>query len=109
MEIPELYPRDIATTRAARLHQGAGQKGEAAPGRGRVHEGEWGKAYGRAMMGPLVPMPLTGDPKPVVEVSNESEAEHDASILDKNPEIDWELKSKHYNPYFIFWHIKKKT
>ena len=47
-----------------------------------------GKAYGRAMMGPLVPMPLTGDPKPVVEVSNESEAEHDASILDKNPEID---------------------
>ena len=40
MEIPELYPRDIATTRAARLHQGAGQKGEAARGLGRVHEGE---------------------------------------------------------------------
>ena len=46
-----------------------------------------GKAYGRAMMGPLVPMPLTGDPKPVVEVSDDSEGKHDASILYKNPEI----------------------
>ena len=40
MEIPELYPRDIATTRAARLHQGAGQKGEAARGRWKVHKKE---------------------------------------------------------------------
>ena len=46
-----------------------------------------GKAFGRAMMGPLVPMPLTVDPKPV-EVSDDSEGEPDASILDKYHEID---------------------
>ena len=28
-----------------------------------------GKAYGRGMMGPLIAKPLTGDPKPVVELS----------------------------------------
>ena len=46
-----------------------------------------GKAFGRAMMGPLVPMPLTAYQKPV-EVFDDSEGEPDASILDKNPEIN---------------------
>ena len=60
-----------------------------------------GRAYERAVMGPLIANPLKGDPKPVVELSDDSEGEHDKSTLKKI------LKSKHYNPYFIFWQIKK--
>ena len=47
-----------------------------------------GKAYGRAMMGPMKAMPLKGDPKPVDGVSDDSEGDPDASIFDKIPEID---------------------
>ena len=38
-----------------------------------------GKAFGRAILGPLFPMPLTVNPKPV-EVSDDSEGEPEASI-----------------------------
>ena len=67
-----------------------------------------GKAYRKGMMGPLIAKPFTGDPKPVVELSDDLEGKHDASTLDKNPEIDWEPKSKQYNPCFNFPQIKKK-
>ena len=41
------------------------------------------------------------DPKSV-EVFDDSEGESDASILEKNPEIDWELKSKITIPILSF-------
>ena len=39
-------------------------------------------------MGALIANPLKGDPKPLVELSSDSEGEHDESTLDKNPETD---------------------
>ena len=61
-----------------------------------------GMAYGRAMLGALIADPLKGDPKPVVELSSDSEGEHDKSTLTKNPEIDWDQTQTITIPNFSF-------